>query len=107
MHHPRTAKLYPARTLTRTAPSVFILPGAMTLKAREVELGRRLGEREVARAETGDGILAEQTPQPFGDCTFQMGHRDPLVDAQAFDLVEHRRVCHIRRVPPKHAPRGE
>ena len=58
-----------------------------------VDLCRRLGEGEERRAEADFQLVAlEEAAQELGVDALQVGEADVLVDPQAFDLVEHRRV---------------
>src|ERR1041385_6024253 len=98
MDHSGTAELDPAGAFARAAAFAFEYAGSVAFETREIELSRRLGEREVARAKTGYGFLTEQAFQPLGDCAFQVSHRDAFVDAEAFELMEHRRVRHVRSI---------
>src|SRR5688572_28279081 len=107
MHHPRAAEFDPAGAFARAAAVAFESAGAVTLEAREVELRRRLGEREVRRAKTRDGVFAEQALQPLGHRALQMGHRNAFIDAKTFDLMEHRHVRHVRRVASEDLSRGD
>jgi hypothetical protein len=57
-------------------------------------------------AELGAPLLAEELPQQEVERPLQVGERDPLVDGEAFDLVEDRRVRGIRGVAPVDAAEG-
>ena len=58
-----------------------------------VDLGRGLGERKERRPEAHLEVVAlEEVAQEFGEHALQIGERDVLVDPQAFDLMEHRRM---------------
>src|SRR5688500_19108769 len=70
---------------------------AVTQLALDVHLGRRLREREKARTETCLRF-AEQPVREMSECRFQIDERHPLVDGEAFDLREHRRVRCIEEV---------
>src|SRR5688572_1517209 len=103
MDHPRTAKLDPSRAFARTAtggrwlalgrgPRFFTahcrlptanFPGAVTFETREIELGRRLREGEIARTETRSRVLPKKPSEPFGNRPLEMRHGDPLIDAQS------------------------
>ena len=58
MDHSRAAELYPASAFAWTAALTVDLTGSVTAKAREIELGRRLGEREVRRPKSRDSVGA-------------------------------------------------
>ncbi len=81
------------------------LPGARDLEPlalarsageHHVDLGRRLGEREVRRPEAHVELVGlEEAAQEVGVDALQVGEADVLVDPQALDLVEHRRVGRV------------
>ena len=74
---------------------------------RHVELGRRLGEREVRRAEAAwCESLAEERLHERLDGAGQVGERDAPVDDQALDLVEHRQVGGVGGVLAERAARA-
>src|SRR3546814_2201002 len=54
--------------------------------------GRGLGEGEVAGAETHFEIALEERAHELGQGALEVGEAGVLVDQQAFDLVEHRRM---------------
>jgi hypothetical protein len=59
----------------------------------DVDLGRRLGEREEGRTEAHLQVVGlEEAAQEIGDDALEVGKADRLADPQAFDLVEHRRM---------------
>ena len=72
-------------TSSQRVAAVRLLPG-------DVDFGRRLGEGEVARAEAHLEIALEERAHEFGQRALEVGEAGVLVDQQAFDLVEHRRV---------------
>ena len=95
--HPRAAELDPARVpADRAARAVADVAG-------DVRLDRRLGEREVVRAELRPPLLAEQRLHQQVERPEQVGERDPLVDREPLDLVEDRRVRRVGRVAAVHA----
>src|SRR5690349_711218 len=96
MHHPGTAELDPTRVLTNPAAS------ALALEATEIKLRARLGERKVRRSKACHRFRPEHPLQKLRDRALQMRHRDAAVDAQSFNLEEHRIVRRIRSVAPKH-----
>ena len=65
---------------------------AAALVALHVHLAARLGEREVVRAEAGDGVFAVELAHERVERALQIRHRDALVDDHALDLVEHGRM---------------
>src|SRR5688572_19962942 len=79
MDHAAAEHFQPARA------AIGLLPG-------DVDFRRRLGEREIARAETHFEIAFEECAHEFAQCALEVGEAGMLVDQQAFDLVEHRRV---------------
>ena len=86
------AHLDPARVLARRA--------ALTAadEAGDVELDRRLGEREEARPHAHLPLGAKKRPEELQHRALQVGERDPAVDREALDLQEDRRVGRVRRV---------
>jgi len=101
MNHPRTAKFYPAGPFARTTALAFELTGSVALETRKIELGRRLGEREVRRTKPRDSVLSVHSFEPFGHGALQMSHRDAFIDAKTLELMKHRRMRHIGRVAAK------
>ena len=90
MHHAAAAELEPR-----------------TVGARDVELGRGLGEREVAGPEAALHLGAEEGLDELVDGAGEVAHRDALVDHQAFDLVEGGQVGCIGGVGAERAPRSD
>src|SRR6185312_13477307 len=62
----------------------------------DVHFGRRLGEREIAGAEAHLEIALEERADELGQRALEVGETGSLVDQQALDLVEHRRVGLVR-----------
>src|SRR5579883_3474406 len=83
MNHAGAHDLQPARPLAHAAPL------AAADDAIHVHLDARLGEREVAGADANPPFLAEQPAGEGADRALEVGHRDPVADSQALDLVEH------------------
>src|SRR5262245_31960836 len=73
----------------------------------DVELGRRLGEREVRRAQPRRERAAEEGLRELVDRAGEVGERDAAVDDEALDLVEHREVGGVGRVLPEHPARHD
>ncbi|ABA47491.1 hypothetical protein BURPS1710b_1895 [Burkholderia pseudomallei 1710b] len=72
------------------------LTGVLAVLEHHVDLGRRLGEREIRRTEAHENVVAlEEFLQEIRISALQVREADVLVDPQAFDLVEHRRVRRI------------
>ncbi len=92
--HPRAAHLDPAGVLADRAA------GAAADEARDVRLHRRLGEREVVRAEAHLALGPVQLAHHVEQRPLEVGHRDPLVDREALELVEDREVRRVDRVAP-------
>src|SRR3954451_19603265 len=88
----RAAHLDPAGVLADAAAA------AAADEAGDVELDRRLREREVARPHPHLPLRAEEPAEEFQHCPLQVGERDAAVDGQALDLQERRRVGRIGRV---------
>ena len=74
--------------------------------ALDVHFGRRLGEREVGRPEPQSARLLEELLGKAGQDALQVREADVLVDHEALDLMEHRRVRDIR-VAPVHGARRD
>ena len=71
-------------------------PAAFAPVELHVDLGRGLGEREERRPEAHLEVVAlEEAAQEIGVHALQVGEADVLVDPQALDLVEHRRVRRV------------
>ena len=98
--HPRAADLDPARVPADGAAR------AVADVARDERLDRRLREREVVRDELAPPLLAEQRLQQVVERALEVAERDALVDGEALDLVERRRVRRVRRVAPVDAARA-
>ena len=64
----------------------------MQLKQRHVALDARLGEREEVRAQAHVAVVAEDRAGERQQRALEVGERDVLVDREALDLVELRRV---------------
>ena len=79
----------------------------VTVRALDVELRRRLGEREVARPQARREAGPEERLRERLDRSGQVGHRDVAVDDESFDLVEHGHVRGVGRVAPEHPPRRD
>src|SRR5690606_18751678 len=77
--HAATQDLQPAHAAVR------LLPG-------DVDLGARLHEREVAGAEAHLEVALEERAHELGERALEVGEGRGLVDQQALDLVEHRRM---------------
>ena len=92
MHHAGAEQLDPA---VAADPA----PDAVADEARHADLGARLHEREVRRAEPHPTSLAEQRPREHLERALEVGERDALVDDEALDLVEDRQVRRVGRLP--------
>ena len=96
MHHAGTAQLDPARVLTDATTT------SLALEATEIKLGARLRKRKVGWAKARDRVRPEHSPQKLSHRAFQVRHRDAAVDAQSFDLKEHRIVRGIGSIATKY-----
>ena len=86
MHHAAAENLQP---VVAFAEADFALVAA----ALDVDLERRLGEREERRPEPHlDVVDLEERLAEFLQDPFQVAEMRALVDDQALDLMEHRRV---------------
>ena len=86
MDHAAAQEFEPAAVLADAAA------GAAADDACELELQRRLGEREVVGAPLQRRVRAEERSREVLEGALEVAHRDPLVDAEPLDLVEHRHV---------------
>ena len=86
MDHAAAEELEPAAVFAHAAA------GAAAHDACELELQRRLGEREVVRAPLQRRARAEERSREILEGPLEVAHRDPLVDAEPLDLVKHRHV---------------
>lgn len=68
---------------------------AATAHALQVDFAARFYEGEEAWAQTGFQVRAVNGFKELIDDAFHIGHADVLIDDEAFDLVEHRRVRRI------------
>src|SRR5271166_6974784 len=86
MHHPAAENLQPVLALAETDL-------ALLAPALDVDLERRLGERKVRRAKAHlDLVDFEESFAELLQNPLEMTEVRALVDDQAFDLVEHRRM---------------
>ena len=84
-------------------PSAHLADPAATPPAENtgnIDLGTRLGEGKITGAEPDPDLLAEKSLQKMFQRPFEFAETDPLIDGQAFDLLEHRRMRGIRVVMP-------
>ena len=63
-----------------------------TVGAGDVELGRRLGEREVRRTEAGLDLTTEEGTHELVHRAGEIAQRDASIDDETFDLVEGRKM---------------
>ena len=84
-----TEDLDPACSLTELAALT------MALEAADVDLDRRLCEREVRRAETGLRLLIEDLLYKFIEHALQVAECDALINDETFHLGEHRRMRRV------------
>ena len=86
MHHAAAENLQPILAFAETDLALVAL-------ALDVDFERRLGEREERRAEAHlHAVDLEERLAEFFQDPFQVAEVRALVDDQALDLVEHRRV---------------
>ena len=90
--HAGAEDLEPAGLLAGAA-ALAVLPAAPAAdRAGDVDLGPRLDEREVARAEARPGPGPEVGAGEGGQRALEIREGDALADAEPLDLVEHGRV---------------
>ena len=100
VHHAAAEHFQPVRALANFDDAA----GALAL---HVHLRRRLRERKEVRTEPGRHIVdLEEGLHEIHKAALEVAHMDSLLDHEAFDLMEHRRM---RRVPviAEHAARHE
>ena len=100
MDHARAEELDPSVAAHAAAHAV-------AEEAGHADLGARLDEREVRRAEAHTPSLAEQRLRHRLEGALEIGERDALVDDERLDLVEHGQVGGVCGLPPVHAPRRD
>src|SRR6516162_964256 len=65
---------------------------AALTRAADIDLGRRLGEREIARAKADRQVVdREEGAEELDQTALQMTHMARAVDDQPLDLMKHRR----------------
>src|SRR5688572_11405213 len=97
MHHSRSTQLNPSRIFADPAAASF------AFEATEVEFGTGLGEREVRWPKACDRVRSKHSPQKLRDSPLEVGHRDPAIDTQAFNLEEHGIVRRVWRIATEDA----
>src|SRR5688572_8318452 len=97
MHHSRSTQLNPSRIFADPAAASF------AFEATEVEFGTGLGERKVRWPKACDRVRSEHSPQKLRDSPLEVGHRDPAIDTQAFNLEEHGIVRRVWRIATEDA----
>src|SRR5205814_1965811 len=90
--HAAAGGLDPAVAATHVAGGIAALAG----EAVEGDLGGRLGEREVIDAEPDLAIASEDLARERVEGPFEVGHRELLVDREAFVLEEDRLADSVR-----------
>ena len=92
VEHPAAAEFDPpaegAGATSRTA----------TDRAGDLELGRRLGEGEVARAQSRGDVGTEVRAGEGLDDAREVPERDAAIDDQSLDLMKRREVARVGRV---------
>src|ERR671928_818836 len=92
--------LQPAFALAQVAArAVGQVAAPRAVRARDVDLDARLGEREEVRAQADVPVVAEDRPGEAQQRALEVGERDVLVDGQALHLVELRRVGGVAVAP--------
>src|SRR4029077_15778809 len=87
--HPGAQYFHPALLTADNAAAFLDRPS-------DVDFGRWLREREIARAHAEHDVLALEEGLEEGlQCPFEVPKGDALVDYQALDLVEHRGVSRV------------
>ena len=66
--------------------------------AEQVYFRRRLSEGEVVRPQARADVVAEHRPGPQIERAAEVAHRQPAVDRESLDLMEHGRVRRVQRV---------
>src|SRR3954468_20235026 len=103
----RAEDLDPALALAQAAArTIGHVALAVAVEARDVDLDARLGEREEVRAQADVAALAEDRVGEAQQGALEVGERDVLVDGEALDLVELRRVGRVA-VAAVGAPRDD
>ena len=101
MDHAAAEHLHPA-----SGPADHAL--ALHQGVADIDLGRRLGEREVAGAQAQHDVVAlEERLEEGLERPLEVAERDALVDHQPLDLVEHRRVRRVAVRPIDAAGRDD
>src|SRR4029453_1782856 len=101
VHHAAPEKLEPARLLAKPATAAV---AALTF---HVELCRRLGVRKEAWPESRLDPGIEELLGERIQCTLQVAQTDALVDDQALNLGEHRRVRRVEVAAAEEQARGK
>src|SRR3954449_252122 len=97
---PRAEDLDPALALAQaTARAVAHEATPVAVEARDVDLDARLGEREEVRSEADVAAFAEDRVREADERALEVRERDVLVDREALDLVELRRVGRVTVAP--------
>ena len=73
--------------------------------ALDIELGRRLGEREVRRSQAARELRPEVRLGERLDRAGEIAERDAAIDDESLDLMEHGHVRGVGGVPPEDAAR--
>src|SRR5439155_1018521 len=85
------AGLEPAATAADAAVRVGRPARGRARRARDVDLGARLGEGEETRPEAHAGLGPEEAAEEVDEHALQVGEGDAVVHHGALDLLEHRR----------------
>ena len=101
--HPAAENLDPAGVLADAAARARAV-GLLAEDAADVDLGAGLDEGEVARAKAHRRAGAVEALGERGEHALELGEAHVLVDEEALDLVEHRRVGRRRRRGGRRGP---
>ena len=94
MHHTCTEDLEPSRPLAHAASR------SVACRTGDIDLGRRLREREEARAEAHLCVRIKELMQTQFERSLEIGKGDALVNDEPLHLCEHRGVRRIIGIAP-------
>ena len=86
----------PQPRISSQSPPAPIFSSPPVARAADIDLGRGLGEREIARPEAHRQIVdAEKGAAELDQAALEVAHMGRAVDHQPLDLVEHRRMGRV------------